>query len=115
VNPNCTDPTSLTVERLLAGLLLAAAVAVLGACHVPPPVVRSVLHITATGDVTLDGKAIAPAELQAALAARKAASTELEVEVRASAQADISRVQAVIASAKHAQVRVSFAREDGRP
>jgi biopolymer transport protein ExbD len=96
-------------------LLLAASIATLAACHVPPPVARSVLHIAATGDITLDGKVVGASELQAALEARKAASSELEVEVRASPDANITRVQAAIESSKRAHVRVSFAREDGTP
>ena len=115
MKPNATDPTPVPFKRFLAVLVLAAAVAALGACHVPPPVARSTLHIAATGEMTLDGKMVAPSELQAALEARKAASSELEVEVRASPDANINRVQAAIESSRRAHVRVSFAREDGTP
>jgi hypothetical protein len=113
VNTNAIDPTPVSLKRFSAALALAAVVATLGACHVPPPVTRSVLHITATGDMALDGKVLAPADLQAALAAGKAASSELEVEVRASPDANISLVQAAIEASRRAHVRVSFAREDG--
>lgn len=115
VNPNASDLHLVPTKRILSGLVLGAAVAALGACHVPPPVTRSVLRITATGDITLDGEVLAPVELVAALKARKLARSELEVEVRASPDADMSRVQAVIESTKLAHVRVSFAREDGTP
>jgi biopolymer transport protein ExbD len=101
-------------RRALLALALAGA-ALANGCHVPHAVARAVLHISAAGEFELDGQPVPAASLGAALAARKAAVTELELELRASTGADMKRVQQAVDAAKRAQVRVSFAREDGTP
>ena len=103
------------IDTIKTLLLTATAAAVVGGCHLPPPVARVVLTIPASGNLVLDGKPIAPPQLQAALEAKKQAGADLEVEVRASPAADIKLVRAAIQSTRLAHVRVSFAREEGNP
>lgn len=100
-------------DRWTAVMLLASAAIFLSACHVPPPVTHFALQIRATGEFLLDNVSVLPADLTAALSARKVAGADLEVEVRASPDASIRVVRAAIESTRLAHVRVSFAAEDG--
>ncbi|MDL2338538.1 MAG: hypothetical protein QFE16_11920 [Pseudomonadota bacterium] len=94
-------------------LLLVLSCLFLSACHVPRPVVRSVLQISPAGAFTLDGKPLMPEQLSGLLAARRAAESDLFVEVRASPEADMSAVKGAIEAVKLAHCRVVFASEDG--
>jgi biopolymer transport protein ExbD len=100
------------LRTLLSALCLPLLVA---ACHVPAPVSRVVLHIAADGQCLLQDQAVPLPTLARVLTARRTAGAELELEVRASPQADMKWVQAAVAAARQAGVRVSFAREDGTP
>ncbi len=113
-------PTSRTKLRMLisrqtVGLLLTPTVFILSACHVPPPVAHAALQIRANGEFVLDNSPVLPAELTAALSARKVAGADLEVEVSASPEVSIDLVRTAIESTKLAHVRVSFAGKNGVP
>ena len=100
-------------DRWAAVLLLASTAILLSACHVPPPVAHLTLQIRATGEFVLDNVPVMPADLAVALAARKVAGADLEIEVRASPEVSISVVRTAIESTQLAHVRVSFAGENG--
>jgi biopolymer transport protein ExbD len=103
------------IDRVLTKLLLATAAVLSTGCDAPAPAARVVLHISATGEYSLDGKSIPAAGLKDAFAARKAQGADLEVEVRASPKADIKFVQSAIEATTQAHARMFYAHEDGTP
>jgi hypothetical protein len=97
---------------LLPPILLAAALGMLSACHLPTPDARAVLRITASGEVTLDGAPVRPGDLNAALAARQAPGSHLLVQILAAPQADIALVKRAVEASKLAHASVAFAGDE---
>ena len=95
------------VGRLLAlfGVCLA-----LAACEKaePPPVAHAHLHVQADGQLTLDQQPVALTDLADQLRTRVGSQPNLMVEVHASPQADLTRVQAATAAIRAAHARLAF-------
>ncbi|MFM9916649.1 MAG: ExbD/TolR family protein [Rhizobacter sp.] len=100
--------------RPLTALLLACSSMFLCACHVPNASPHSVLQVSAAGALTLDGKPLSHEQLNNALSNRRTAVPDLVVEVRASPEADMTQVKAVVAAVELAHARVTFAGEFGQ-
>ena len=96
-------------SRLCLTLTLAAALAGLAGCYVPAPAAHAVLEVSTSGGYVLDGRAVALAGLPAALAAAKAKSTALVVEIHASSQVSVDAINAAVHAAAQAHARVAFA------
>jgi len=100
---------SMTKHPLAALLPLLVPCALLSACFVPASVVHATLRISPSGAYELDGRALAPAQLAAAIAARQAGAPSLVIEVQASPAADMAAVRAALQSVRSAHARVAFA------
>lgn len=98
------------MSRHTLSLALAAA-ALLSACGLPTPAQHAQLHITSTGSYELDHSPISIEALPQVLAERHARYPDLQLQVRASPQADIRAVQRAVQIARQAQVRLAFADE----
>ncbi len=103
------QPGPLPAGRFLAPVLLAAALGLLSGCHLPTPDTRLVLHIAATGAITLDGVPVAAGGLNEALAARQVAGTHLMVQILASPQADIRLLEQAVEASRRVHASVAFA------
>ncbi len=102
----------LTRRLRRAALMLALPLA---GCYMPPPAPHAVVHVSAQGEYTLDGKPVAPGELEAAVAARAASAPKLVVEIHASPEADVAVVEEAVQAIRRAHARVAFARDDATP
>jgi biopolymer transport protein ExbD len=99
---------------LARGLRRAALVLALplAGCYMPPPAPHAVVHVSAQGAYTLDGNPVAPAALEAAVAAKAASAPKLVVEIHASPAADAALVKAAVQAIERAHARVAFGRDD---
>lgn len=102
-------PRPRSAGRFLVPILLAATLVVFSGCHLPTPDTRFVLHIAATGAITLDGVPVAAGGLNEALAARQVAGTHLMVQILASPQADIRLVEQAVEASRRVHASVAFA------
>ena len=94
-----------------AAWLLAAGLSALDGCYAPSAVVHAELDIAADGAYTLNGQAVAPAELGSALTGLAQRQKVAILDIHASPKAQINRIQAATQAAKQAQIRVAFAEE----
>lgn len=93
-----------TRRLALACLLLA----LMGGCYMPAPVTHTVLAVSDSGGYTLDNTSVPSADLAAALAAKRAAVASLRVDLQVSPRAAMPAIEAALAAARQAQVKVDF-------
>ena len=96
------QPGPLPAGRFLAPVLLAAALGLLSGCHLPTPDTRLVLHIAATGAITLDGVPVAAGGLNEALAARQVVGRFVQ-------QQDIRLLEQAVEASRRVHASVAFA------
>ena len=91
--------------------LLVAALSALAGCYAPSAVVHAELDIAADGAYTLNGQAVAPAELGSALTGLVQRQKLAILDIHASPKAQMNSIQLATQAARQAQIRVAFAEE----
>lgn len=91
--------------------LAAAGVLALGlaGCYQPPSTRHANLVLSASGVLSFQGRPVQAADLQAAVAAARAASGPLRVVISASPQAPVAAVEAAVHAITGARAQVAFA------
>lgn len=81
----------------------------IGGCYVPAPVTHVRLGVSAAGAFEFDGRPVAAALLQDAIATRRRGRPGLIVEIDASPEANVGVVREAVAAITRAHARVAFA------
>jgi hypothetical protein len=88
--------------------LVSLCLALLAGCYMPAPVTHAVLAVSDGGAYLLDNTPVPGPELASALAAKRAAVPNLRVDLQVSPRAAMPAIEAAVAAAKQAQVKVDF-------
>lgn len=89
--------------------LAVAGFGLLAGCYAPAPSAHAVLLVAPNGDLSFDGRPVTPPGLQAAIEGARVPHKELVVEIHASPQAPMARVEQAVAAVKASHAHVAFA------